>query len=144
MGTTDSTDTPEIAVSVTDMRGEAVAAVVNVSIGGIRIGSLHLSADRQGSIQIPYGVTSVELEALFLGERLKTSVTRNKTSYEFVFNVRNVRTVIAPIAEARCADGTTGSPCVICKVQGIGVRLCVWCPIFPGGSQFERSTEVAF
>ncbi len=73
------------------------------------------------SFEAPYGV-SVAASVEFLEIKKTLDLTDSSTRYTFEFPRP---TEILPAArQARCPDGTTGQPCVDCKVDGKNVRIC--------------------
>jgi hypothetical protein len=124
--TADAERTRTIRVSAVDSAGGPVGAVVNVSVFGVKLGSLQLSEDgAEGLIELPDQFHTVQLNARLQDQILSTLVEHGETAHQFIFSGLHLRTIVAPLAQARCPDGTTGTPCVICTVSGIKVRLCV-------------------
>lgn len=114
-----------IAVSAVDAAGRSVPAEISVEVDHINAGSVQLGRDApRATIEVPREVEHVALAARYFDQRLGVQLGRNEDTYEFEFSAMIYKE--APLApEARCPNGTTGTPCVVCKIGGISVRLCV-------------------
>lgn len=117
-----------ISVSVVNSEGEAVGATVHVIVKGIEVGSFTLDAEHtEASIEIDEEFGEVDLKARSGIQTLTARLPIDARSHVFSFSTVLTRTRRGGhiVAEARCPDGTTGTPCVTCVVSGIPVRICV-------------------
>jgi hypothetical protein len=115
-----------IEVSVTDRdHHRVVGAQVLFLIDGAPAGQVQIGSNRSGPVTIEIGnaAATVEVRASLFGEAKSAIVPPTEHSVTFVFDH-------APLfagameSVAQCPDGTTGSPCVICRSGEDTWRMC--------------------
>jgi hypothetical protein len=117
-----------INVSAINNEGDPVAATVIVTVRGIQVGSFTLNSEHtNASIDIAEEFGEVDLIARSGRQTLTAHLPVAERSHSFIFSIAltRMRTAVAVVAQARCADGRTGIPCVNCVVSGIPIRICV-------------------
>jgi hypothetical protein len=116
-----------LLISAFDNEGRpAAGAEIVVFIHGTYVGAFTIDDEsRSASLEIPDVSANVRLVAEFSGVTLTSDIGMTDHAHEFRFPVvAPLERALSP-AEARCADGTTGRPCVTCTVGGTQVRICV-------------------
>lgn len=114
-----------IYVSAVDATGRTIPAEIGVVIDHHSAGSVRLGRDApRATIEVRGIAEQVKLIARHFDQRLEAQLGRHEDKYEFEFPSM-IYKESPPAPEARCPDGTTGVPCVVCKIGAISVRLCV-------------------
>lgn len=115
-----------IEIFVQDAAGRPVAGVtVSVTLNGRNAGKIVIGSRSEGraSIELVDGDGSVELIAGLLGLTLTESVAPQQTKVLFQFQ-QAPRYALPVKAVATCPDGTSNSPCVVCRDGADTWKLC--------------------
>lgn len=119
----------DLFVSVLDSSGKpAAGAEVLLFLDDLHVGSIRIGASSP-SASFRFGATDSEarLVARF-GPHALTALVPHQTT-DWVFNFPELPELaigqLQQTAEAKCPDGTTGVPCVLCVVGKQRVRVCI-------------------
>jgi len=111
----------QVSINVYDTYGNLFqGAQIDFLVDATLAGSVH-SSDGRASIEVPDDV-SVEVRATCGHVTQAFNLQSDETMHDFHMPTVSLGTAAPP--EARCADGTTGQPCVDCRVGNITVRIC--------------------
>lgn len=115
--------TRQVAVAVLDREGRFIAgAGIAFLINGTAAGEISLSEGR-ASISLQDPSAALEVVATVNGNAQSVVVGQSDTAVDFVFaGLFGGRSV--PTPEAKCWNGATGRPCVVCPIAGSSVRIC--------------------
>ncbi|MTD93141.1 hypothetical protein GIW81_02195 [Hyphomicrobium sp. xq] len=113
---------PRLQISVVDAEGRPIAgALIDVYLDNEFVGTITSSGSSLLEFADP-GVT-LRLEARIADLKEIREIDARDHAVSFVFT-NPPRRLTATIPGGRCADGTTGQPCVVCRVGGRQVRIC--------------------
>jgi hypothetical protein len=108
--------------------GDAIVYPVSVQLrlDGRAAGSLVTDRDHTSAVLlVGDGGAHLQVAARFGSHELVAELAEDATSHTFVFPISRGNRQVAATAEARCPDGTTGVPCVVCRVGETYIRICV-------------------
>lgn len=113
-----------ISIAVRDIHGQPATADVKIAINGRPKGSIFTGFGvSQSTVEIYDLNASVELEATMGGQTQRATLVPGVDSIRFDFEIEAlVRAKAPPVA--RCPDGTTGRPCVICRDGNDTWKIC--------------------
>lgn len=112
----------ETRVVITGPEGHpAPGAVIDVYVNGTRAASINSSGS--SSVEVSNPAARVELEIAMGSHVRRATISPGQPRLDISFPT------IVPLradfrAGAKCPDGTTGQPCVICKIGPDHVRVC--------------------
>jgi hypothetical protein len=114
-----------IKIGAVDTQGLSVDGyAVEIFIADRPVGAFVGGRDHRATVEVNESVGTITLVGSYGDQRIILPVPRGTNEQRFVF--ARAKGVAAPArAEARCPDGSTGTPCVICQVGPLRVRICV-------------------
>jgi len=112
-----------VGVSVRD-QANALVVGSNISciVDGVAVGGVYRSTG-EAVIELDDPSLSIEIEATAGSASLRVLVSATESFITLVLAGQNLSTATA-YPEAQCANGTKGSPCVVCPVGSSSVRIC--------------------
>jgi hypothetical protein len=113
-----------IRIAVRDVHGRPATADVKIVINGRPSGSIFTGYGvSESTVEIYDPNASVQLEATMAGLVRRANLPPGENSIRFDFEIETlVRAAAPPVA--RCPDGTTGVPCVICRDGNDTWKIC--------------------
>jgi hypothetical protein len=112
----------QLDIVVVDTDGNVVAgAIIDVFFDDELLATITSSG--RSSIELPDPTTIVRLVAHLGKEQQRLVLTYRDARARFVFD-NPPKWLQSTIPGGRCADGTTGQPCVVCQVGTGQVRVC--------------------
>src|SRR5579863_969538 len=113
-----------VRIAVRDIHGQPATADVKIVINGRPSGSIFTgSGVSQSTVEIYDSNATVQLEATMAGQVRRANLSPGEDSIRFDFDIEAlVRAKAPPVA--RCPDGTTGMPCVICRDGDDTWKIC--------------------
>lgn len=118
-----ATPAREVGVTVFDSEGRLIGGTsISFVVNGTAVGDVPAS-EGKATIALFDPLVSLEVIAAVDGQVQRTLVNPSDTTVHFKFaGLRGGGAV--PTPEAKCWNGTTGRPCVVCPIGGSFVRIC--------------------
>jgi hypothetical protein len=115
--------TRQVDVRVVDPDGLPVlGALVDFFLGDTLLGTA-TTGERGARIRLPEILGALDVHVRLDGQEQYGQLPVYRNQYVFQFEVRaRFKPFAAPVAQ--CADGTTGQPCVDCKIGDETYRIC--------------------
>src|SRR5262249_32177020 len=112
-----------VSISARDVDGNyAHGAEIRFVVAGSPYGAAEIGAEPV-TIELPFTVDFVlDVFAIFQGEQQEARLEPGLNNYTFQFSTATLRAFRPGVA--RCPDGTSGQPCVVCMIGGLQVRIC--------------------
>ncbi len=113
-----------ITIWTVDARGDQTAGVyVQIAASNVLLGSF-VSGQGPAEVELDENYAHIRLRAEYQSSVVFADLSPRTQEFVLKLNVlAEARVRRRP--EARCPDGTTGVPCVVCKIGESRVRICV-------------------
>ncbi|CAH1044325.1 hypothetical protein HPTD01_2803 [Halomonas sp. TD01] len=113
----------QFRIQVLDGAGQVFYGVtINLYARDAYLGGIEES-DGEATIRYPASLGPVTVLIEADGYEAQTTIGADRSSHTFSLPTSRQR-VTGGKREARCADGTSGQPCVVCAVGNSTVRIC--------------------
>lgn len=113
----------QFRVQILDVLGQVFWGVsIDFFAGGAHLGGVRES-DGEATIRYPTALGPVTVLVEAHGYKDQAEIGSQQSSHTFTLPISR-RNSVTGKREARCADGTTGQPCVVCSVGDSTVRIC--------------------
>jgi len=115
-----------VSISVVDLYDQpAGGAQIELTLNGQFAGTIDTGSGTAGpmTLEVRNPEITVALKVTVLGVTQAATLRPGQDTMKFVFpSVPQFATRVPPVV--RCPDGTTGSPCVVCRDGGEFWKLC--------------------